>query len=114
MLFASTLCKYDLRKANSFVFGPGCDKCVCKVFSVVVCSILLSWYFVRCFVTMVVCIAARLVFMSLFCNGIWVCADICLICDACNSRRKSCLSPRDGDPITKCSFICLSLNNNKN
>ena len=57
--------------------------CLWSVFSVVfigggVCSIVLFCYLARCFMTMVVCIVVRLVFM--FCNGVWVCDDVCCVC----------------------------------
>ena len=68
-VFASTLCKYELKKGDLFVLSW--DRVCLRSASALVfigggcvCSILFVCHFARCSATMVVCIVVRLVFMS--------------------------------------------------
>ena len=68
-MFASTLCKCDLRKSVLFV-RSWARVLICDVGGV--CSILL-------FCDMVVFIVVRLVFNVFFWNGVWVSDDVCCV-----------------------------------
>ena len=59
-------------------------KCVCSCrhcVSKLAHGILLLCPFAGCVGTMVLCIVVRLVFIIyvLFCNGVWLCADVCCV-----------------------------------